>query len=115
MQKLLYYAQGWHLALEGSPLFTDNVEAWAHGPVCKEVYHAYKSYGWDSVPFTTPAAKLTDVTKTFIAKIWNAYGQYSGKALEEMTHAESPWKDHFDGTKNKVIPLEEIQKYFKQR
>ncbi|HUZ03805.1 MAG TPA: type II toxin-antitoxin system antitoxin SocA domain-containing protein, partial [Acidobacteriaceae bacterium] len=33
LQKLLYYAQAWHLALYGSPLFSDSIEAWVHGPV----------------------------------------------------------------------------------
>ena len=31
LQKLGYYAQAWHLAWEGVPLFDDNIEAWANG------------------------------------------------------------------------------------
>ena len=38
LQKLLYYAQGWHLAAFGRPLFVGRIEAWKHGPVVKEVY-----------------------------------------------------------------------------
>ena len=34
LQKLLYLAQGIHLALEnGAPLFEDTIEAWKYGPV----------------------------------------------------------------------------------
>ncbi len=33
LQKLLYYAQGFHLALYDEPLFPEAIEAWTHGPV----------------------------------------------------------------------------------
>ena len=33
LQKLLYYAQAWFLALQDKPLFDERIEAWAHGPV----------------------------------------------------------------------------------
>ncbi len=45
LQKLLYYAQGHRLGATGEPLFSDPIQAWAHGPVVAEVYHAYKDYG----------------------------------------------------------------------
>ena len=28
LQKLLYYVQGWHLALKGQPAFPERLEAW---------------------------------------------------------------------------------------
>ena len=31
LQKLLYYAQAWYLALYDVPLFDDPIEAWVHG------------------------------------------------------------------------------------
>ncbi len=34
LQKLVAYAQGFHLAMkDGEPLFDEPIEAWAHGPV----------------------------------------------------------------------------------
>jgi uncharacterized phage-associated protein len=33
LQKLVYYAQGFHLGLFDKPLFEEPIEAWAHGPV----------------------------------------------------------------------------------
>jgi len=45
LQKLIYYAQGIHLASEGTPLFPDRIEAWTYGPVVPTLYHHYKTYG----------------------------------------------------------------------
>ena len=33
LHKLLYYVQGYHLAWEGCPAFTEDIEAWEMGPV----------------------------------------------------------------------------------
>lgn len=37
LQKLLYYAQGYHVAMHGvsKPLFVEKIYAWKHGPRCK--------------------------------------------------------------------------------
>ena len=45
LQQLLYYAQGWHLALWGNKLFNERIEAWIMGPVIPAVYHKFKLYG----------------------------------------------------------------------
>lgn len=38
LQRLLYLAQGWNLAILGEPLFAADFEAWASGPVNREIY-----------------------------------------------------------------------------
>lgn len=45
LQKLLYYAQGYHLARLCQPLFLESLQAWAHGPVVESVYHRFKVFG----------------------------------------------------------------------
>ncbi len=40
LQKLCYYCQAWYLAWNNEPLFDEEFEAWASGPVCKELYDA---------------------------------------------------------------------------
>jgi uncharacterized phage-associated protein len=38
LQKLLYYAQGFALAILGNPLFPEDFEKWTFGPVLPVVY-----------------------------------------------------------------------------
>ena len=111
LQKLLYYAQGWHMAQHGGELFPEDLEAWDHGPVCPEVYHAFKGFGYKPIPAQTPEVAMPQFAD-FIAKIWTAYGPYSAKALEDMTHQELPWLKCYDGSHAKVIPKSLIEKYF---
>lgn len=42
LHKLLYYAQGVSLAVNGGPLFEDDLLAWEHGPVVRAIYDEYK-------------------------------------------------------------------------
>ncbi|HEX9652844.1 MAG TPA: type II toxin-antitoxin system antitoxin SocA domain-containing protein, partial [bacterium] len=44
VQKYLFYAQGWHLAVSDSVLFDDKFEAWTHGPVIKKIYGRFKKF-----------------------------------------------------------------------
>nr|BDD45447.1 hypothetical protein 15 [bacterium] len=111
LQKLLYYAQGWSLALCGEPLFQGDIQAWDHGPVQKEVYREYNTYGWQSIVLPEherrPVAnKLLDAIKLF-------YGAFHGKQLEEQTHQENPWKDTYKPDQfDLVIPVETIRTFF---
>ncbi len=51
LQKLLYYAQGHHLAEGRGPLFTESIEAWAHGPVAPRAYAMMGSFLWPAHAF----------------------------------------------------------------
>lgn len=45
LQKLLYYAQGYSLGMNGDPLFSEEIQAWQHGSVVPVVYKIYSKYG----------------------------------------------------------------------
>ncbi len=45
LQELLYYAQGFHIALHDIPLFEDSILAWIHGPVVAKESYEYKKHG----------------------------------------------------------------------
>lgn len=42
LQKLLYYVQGFHIAVFNRPLFNEDIEAWMYGPVVPAVYEYYQ-------------------------------------------------------------------------
>ena len=44
LQKLLYFAQGFHLAAFGEALFGEDMIVWSYGPAVPSVYDVYKKY-----------------------------------------------------------------------
>ena len=95
LQKLLYYVQGWSLALRGAPMFTDRVEAWAHGPVVPTIYQTLRDSG--SKPFRIDAEpndfNMSDEERAFVSEVWEEYKLFAALKLRDMTHSESPWID----------------------
>lgn len=91
LQKLIYYAQAWFLANYDRPLFNEDMEAWAHGPVAQTVYKKYRGNGWEALP-PEKAVNVGDELSDFLAEVYDEYGQFSAKKLEKMTHEEEPWK-----------------------
>jgi uncharacterized phage-associated protein len=120
LQKLVYYAQAWHLAATGRPLFHEDFQAWVHGPVLLSLHREYRGYKWDVILSEGIAPPLMDdETRTVLSDVWANYGQYSAKALEEMTHSEAPWIDARSGCAPHekcatVIPKEAMQDYYKR-
>jgi uncharacterized phage-associated protein len=120
LQKLLYYAQGWHLAQTGQALFGDRMQAWSHGPVVPDVYHSFKQFKTadvrleDEDPFVW--SDVDKKTSQFLIRVWNTYGEFGAWRLRNMTHEEAPWKNHFrDGERNIEIPQEDLEAFFRQR
>lgn len=117
LQKLLYYAQGHHLAKTGAPLFRDQIQAWSHGPVVPTVYKEFKRFGAEDVSLADDDSfewnQVDADTTQFLNKVWNTYGGIAAWKLRNMTHAETPWKEHFEeGTYFTEIPIGDIQAYF---
>ena len=116
LQKLLYYAQGFHLALFGTSLFNDEIEAWAHGPVVASVYRKYKRHGAQGIPVSIDVdfSQYTEETKKLLDEVYSVYGQFSAWKLRDMTHNEPPWKDAYK-TPNSVIGQDSMSRYFSTR
>ena len=95
LQKLLYYAQGFSLALLNHPLFEEDFEAWTYGPVIPTVYAKYKQYGNNAIPRpeSFDRAVFTDEEIRLLDEVYDAFGQYSAWALSELTHKTPPWRD----------------------
>ena len=100
LQKLVYFAHGWHLAIFERPLIDEPVQAWTWGPVISDLYHEFKKFGASSIenwallsrfemgnPPTGESAKLID-------KIWEVYRGFTGPQMSAMTHKDgTPWSE----------------------
>jgi len=134
LQKLVYYAYAWNLAHGQPPLFSEDVVAWPHGPVVRELWEEFNEFG--SCPIdrlasevdwsTTPPGRKTPISgqqdgfeKRILGAVWERYKGYSGIALSNMTHGpEEPWtliRKQFPANSRPVIPDELIKKQFEPR
>lgn len=95
LQKLVYYCQGFYLALHGEPLFEEPIVAWQHGPVVEALYHEFKEHCSGAIPVPTDLdfSLYTDEQQEVMKEVYQVYGQFSAWRLRDMTHEESPWKE----------------------
>lgn len=112
LQKLVYYAQGFHLATYGSPLFSEPLMAWEHGPVVPALYRSFKQHGAEPIPpdeYFDPTT-LDAQVRELLEDVYSVYGQFSASKLRNMTHEEPPWKLAPAGGE---ISLDVMKEYFK--
>ena len=112
LQKVLYYAQGFHLAMNnGQTLFPESIVAWPHGPVVRTIWLRYKDYEWRAIdpPAAYQADGLPPEQREILDAVYMTYGQLPATKLESMTHEESPWQST---VRYRVIPVPAITKYF---
>ena len=126
LQKMVYFAQGVHLALYKEPLVQDTFQAWKYGPVIPDIYNIYKYYGsspindteWVSLAKYEDASlsKLTEDAKESVDYTWSLLKDTNAIKLSNWTHESgSPWKTSYvEGVNEVSIPNEAIQKYFEQ-
>ena len=95
LQKLLYYGQGFHLALQGDPLFEEDIQAWKHGPVVPSIYQSYR--GFRKHPIARPDLEASNVRESLAPEareildaVWALYGQIPAWQLSDLTHSEPP-------------------------
>lgn len=118
LQKLLYYVQGWSLALRDEAAFNEQIEAWVHGPVQPSIYRQYQSYRWNPINEEVIKPSLDADLANLIDEVLGAYGMDSGYELELRTHQEPPWIDARKGVpadepSNEIISHDAMSSYFK--
>jgi len=121
LQKLLYYAHGWHLAIYNKPLIDEQIQAWEYGPVISSVYHRFKSFGNKAIELDkgspTYLSCLDGEEIDLLKKVWEVYGDFSAFALSDRSHdPNGPWVMQKEKLKNGLrhieIPNEDIREYF---
>lgn len=121
LQKLCYYAQAWHLAIRKKKLFSDDFQAWVHGPVCPSLYHIYKCFGWDYIPKETVFPEKIDAEiMDFLKDVYDSYGHLDGDQLEFLSHTESPWVNARKGLQewepsNNIISATSMMEFYSSK
>ena len=117
LQKLVYYSQAWSLVWDESRLFQEDIEAWANGPVVRDLFNYHRGmYQISSIPIGNPRLLDQEQQETVDA-VLEYYGDKSAQWLIDLSHVETPWIQMRQGLPitergNKIIPLEVIADYY---
>ncbi len=132
LQKLVYIAHGWNLAINGAPLTEDTPQAWDYGPVYRDLWLALRSFGKSAVNKKIKIgqvgagyfsdnrdeeihADLSPEEKSIVDKVFELYSDFHAYQLSAMTHKEgTPWYQIYEveGTKRGYIDADRIKEHF---
>ena len=127
LNKLLYFAQVWNLFETGTPLFSDDIQAWKYGPVVDTVYKEFRKYGSSQITelyrdeVCNEYPMPDDKVKNFLNTIWKAYGHRTGVELSSLTHQpNTPWDIVWNKNGGKremyaIIPNDLIKSHYKEK
>lgn len=132
LQKLTYISHGWNLAISGTPLISDQIQAWQYGPVIPVLYDEFKNCGRSAitdhatdykidanslnVTLVPPTVKKDDATtRALIEQVWKVYGEFSGPQLSNLTHMiGTPWDATYSTSPKAEICNDLIKGHFIQ-
>lgn len=133
IQKLVYIAHGWNLAVSGEPLTSVEPEAWDRGPVYRDLRNKISHIGSkrltrkihenDDNPFAVFAsenrgreivANLNNTEEKIVSLVWNRYGHLHGFTLSDLTHEpDTPWHEVYHSRgRNAAIPNTVIERHY---
>lgn len=122
LQKLCYYSQAWSLAWYEEPIFNEEFEAWANGPVCPQLFNLHRglfSINYREIPDKYGADNLSSTQIDIINRVLDFYGDRDSHWLSELTHMERPWKAAREKANalpgdycNEIISKEEMLDYY---
>jgi uncharacterized phage-associated protein len=104
LQKLLFLCHAFLLTEKNKDLIRGEFIAWKLGPVHRDVYDAFKSYGKEDIDefargvnlLTGKKSDLPEITdkdvRDVVVKVVTFYGSWSAGKLVQLTHAkDGPW------------------------
>lgn len=127
LNKLVYIAYGWALAL-GTKLFDEPIKAWRFGPVIPTLYYEFKHFRGEKINCLSTikdfwierkmlVPKIPEEKKdilNFLEYIWKDY-DLTAQKLVNLTHNKgTPWWDTYYKDKN-TISDDLIKKYYGSR
>lgn len=118
LQKLVYYAQAWNLVWNDEPLFPNPIEAWANGPVVRDLFNQHRGRYTVEPPWPKgDAGNLSPMDRGTIDAVLSNYGELTGRQLSFLTHNEDPWLVTRRGlpptaATDREIPVDVIHDYY---
>ncbi|MFC1611402.1 Panacea domain-containing protein [Myxococcota bacterium] len=96
LQKLVYYGQAWALVLLRRPLFREDIQAWAYGPVVRELFLQHRGK-FVVADVEGQPERIVGEELCLLQGVLGAYGGLDGYKLSERTHKEEPWRTAREG------------------
>ena len=114
LQKILYYVAGTFAGALNERIFWDRIEAWEYGPVVRNVYIEFCSWGALSLICKEEILlDFNDEQKKLVDFIINQKIRMSGRELVNATRSEAPWKKYSDCVSIKPeISYQDLRDYF---
>lgn len=105
LYKLVYYAHAWYLGNGKGELFPEDIEAWPHGPVVRDLYGEFREFRAGVINRLGKRLEIDEQGATsfvnpkhdgslddFFGSVWEAYKAQTGIQLSNGTHeAGEPW------------------------
>ena len=121
LQKILYIAQGYSLALNDRPLFPEDFIAWKCGPIIPVVYFTYNGHLTEALPPPSANPNIKPSEKDILDLVheeWikSGYDSLREKRVElsTFTRGSEPWLCTYDNGEGyeRIISKPRIHKYF---
>lgn len=116
VQKLLYFAHGWALAIHGEPLHEGTWEAWQYGPVLPDLYFTLNYNRGQPIDQIIPVRgePLTNDESTILDAVYR-YRSLGTFTLVGVSHSRGgPWdRVWHSGVSSKGIDNDLIEHYFR--
>jgi uncharacterized phage-associated protein len=117
LQKLVYYSQAWALVWDEKPLFSERIEAWANGPVVRELYDRHRGLFLVTEWPWGDANRLDKTERETVDAVMDFYGDKAAIWLSNLTHQEDPWMNARKGVapgepSTKEITLASMAEYY---
>lgn len=138
LNKLLFISLGCGLALPSLNfvLFSEDVQAWAKGPIIPSIFYEFNHHGIKTIkgrakivdfkyndfaefePCIEDYSGISEEDKTLVIglldKVWEVYGKYTPLDLVQITHQSgSPWSQIYK-TNRIAIPRNVIKEYYER-
>lgn len=138
LNKLLFISLGCGLAVSNLVLFSEDVQAWALGPIVPSIYHEFKHCDRKTIkeksiivdfkggkfvdlePYIEDCNDTSESDKKYLImlldKVWEVYGKHTPLELVNITHRSgSPWSQTYGNKSQSVIIKRDMIKEYYER